>query len=74
VFAPLQDLMNALRVTLRERRFLVALQKLREAEDCIERRPELVTHRREEIALRAAGGLGGCARLAELFGEADIVG
>ncbi len=52
MLAPIEDLGDALGVPRRERLLLVALQELREAEDRVERRAELVAHRREEIDFR----------------------
>ena len=49
-------------LALGERRLLVALQQLREAEDGVERRAQLVAHRGQELALGRARGLGEGAR------------
>jgi len=43
------------------------LQKLRKAEDGVERRAELVAHAREELALGPAGPLGGSLRALDVF-------
>ena len=74
MLAALQDLIDALLVRGRERLLLVALEELREAEDRVERRPELVAHRREELALGGARRLGGRARVAQLLGAVHVVG
>ena len=46
---------------LRHRVLPVLVQHVGESDDRIERRPQLVAHARQEIALRTTGGLGGIA-------------
>jgi hypothetical protein len=54
VLAAAQHVIDPLELAVAERLLLVALQELREAEDRVERRAELVTHRGQELALRGA--------------------
>src|SRR6185295_10095581 len=57
-----------------QRRLAVDLQELGEAENRIEGRPELVAHRREELALRGARRFGQLLRLRELGFVLRVVG
>ena len=66
VLAALEHLLDALAMALGQRLLLVALQQLREAEDRVERRAQLVAHRGQELALGGVRGLGQRARLAQL--------
>jgi len=62
VAAALQDVVDGLGLLLGE---VLALEELPEADDRIERRPELVAHAGQELALRPVGGLGRVAGAAQ---------
>ncbi len=66
VLAALEHVIELLQLALGERRLLVALQELREAEDRVERGPELVAHRGQELALGRARRFGESAGRGEL--------
>ena len=70
---PVEDLVDALLVALGERLLLVALEQLREPQDGVERRAELVAHRRQELALGGARRFRRGARLAQLLGVPLVV-
>src|SRR5512135_2111176 len=74
MLAALQDLIDALAMARRKRLLLVALEELREPQDGIERRAELVAHRGQKFALRGASRLGGALRFAELARDPHVVG
>ena len=74
VLAAPQDLLRALPVPGGEGLLPVPLQELREPENGVEGRSQLVAHRREEVALGGARGLGGASRVAQLRRDAHVPG
>src|SRR6185503_14686054 len=66
VLAALDHVVDALAVPLRQRLALVALQQLGKAENRVERRAQLVAHRRQELALGRVRGLGGVVGATQL--------
>jgi hypothetical protein len=57
-----------------QRRFLVALEQLRKPQDCVQRRSQFVTHRRQELVLRRVGLLCRSPRALQLALALDLVG
>ena len=74
VLAALQDLVDSLPLPLGDRLPAVAPEELGEPEHGVERRPELVAHRRQELALGLAARLGGAPGVAELLGQPHVLG
>src|SRR5262245_50834655 len=67
MFTALQDLVHPIAVTLGERLLAIAPEQLGEAEDGVQWRSELVTHRREKLALGGARRLGDRSRVGQFL-------
>jgi hypothetical protein len=74
VLAGLHHVLDPLAMAVRERRLLVAVQELREAQNCVERRAQLVAHGSEKLALGSARrfGLAPCSE--QLLLALDVFG